>query len=197
LAAVLGQNLSNLSFHSVVQDWAKTAAQSTSGATTDSSAKAQSQAPSPTTTTPTQSTKPAKKKSTANNTKASKKSSSGYWLLIFFVVCGIGGYLLGSDSKPASSKANGNSVSAPPPRAAPNNAPAQAPPPQSNPAPTVAEPLVAALQEELNRRGFNAGVVDGLRGPQTSGAISAAQSSFNMYIDGLPSEALLKALRRN
>jgi peptidoglycan hydrolase-like protein with peptidoglycan-binding domain len=61
----------------------------------------------------------------------------------------------------------------------------------------VADALVVALQQELNRRGFNAGVVDGLIGPQTIGAISAAQSSFNMLIDGKPSEALLRALRRH
>jgi peptidoglycan hydrolase-like protein with peptidoglycan-binding domain len=61
----------------------------------------------------------------------------------------------------------------------------------------VADALVVALQQELNRRGFNAGVVDGLIGPQTISAISAAQSSFNMLIDGKPSEALLRALRRH
>lgn len=139
----------------------------------------------------------ARSQSAAGDKKTSKKGSSGYWLLFIFVVCGIGGYLSGSDSTPASSSANRTTGSAPPPRAAPSQAPAQTPPPQYSPSPIVADPLVVALQQELNRKGFNAGVVDGLIGPQTSSAISAAQSSFNMLIDGRPSEALLRALRRN
>ena len=68
---------------------------------------------------------------------------------------------------------------------------------EDKPAKKIADPLVVALQQELNRKGFNAGVVDGLIGPQTSSAIRAAQSSFNMPIDGASSEELLTTLRAN
>jgi len=143
----------------------------------------------------TQNTQPTQ--SSTGDTKASKKGGNGYLLLFIFIICGIVGYLFSGDSPPASSKASPSSTSPPAAAAPPNNIPTQTPPPQYTPSPTVADPLVVALQQELNRRGFNAGVVDGLIGPQTSSAISAAQSSFNMFIDGRPSEALLRALRRN
>ena len=182
-------------FHSVVQDWTKASSQSslpnTSGSTTNTQAGTW-----PHTTGDTQNTQPTKKKSAKGDAKASKKGGNGYLLLFIFIICGMIGYLFSSDSPPASSNASRTSTSAPAPRATPNNAPPQAPQ-QYNPSAPVADPLVVALQQELNRRGFNAGVVDGLIGPQTISAISAAQSSFNMYIDGKPSEALLRALRRN
>ena len=184
-------------FHSVVQDWAKTSAQSPSPATTGTTSNTQGES-SASSTGNTQNTNPTKKKSAAGDTKPSKKGGSGYGLLFIFIVCGIGGYLFGSDSTPTTANPSRNSSSAPPPRTAPNNIPAQAaPPPQYNPAPTGADPFVVALQQELNRRGFNAGAVDGLIGPQTYSAITAAQSAFNMVIDGVPTEALLRALRRN
>jgi hypothetical protein len=173
-------------FQSVVQDWAKSSSQSPLLNAASSTS---------------QNTQPTKKKSTTDNTKTAKKGSSGYWLLFIFIVCGIGGYLVGGNSTPSSSSANPNSGSAPPPRAAPSQLPTQAlpqsPPPQYNPSQPVADPLVVALQQELNRRGFNAGVVDGLIGPQTISAISAAQISLNMLVDGRPTESLLRALRRN
>jgi hypothetical protein len=183
-------------FHSVVQEWAKTSSQSPLPTATDSTANAPA-GDWPHTTVDTQNTQPTKKKSATDDKKTTKKSSGGSWWLFIIVVCGIGGYLMGSDTTPASSSANRNSGSAPAPRAAPSQAPAQTLPPQYNPSAPVADALVVALQQELNRRGFNAGVVDGLIGPQTIGAISAAQSSFNMLIDGKPSEALLRALRRH
>lgn len=188
-------------FHSVAQDWAKATPQSPLLKATSSTANATAGA-WPHTSGDTQNTQP----TTPGNgdTKASKKGGNGYLLLFIFIICGIVGYLFSSDSPPASSNANRNSGSAPPPRATPSQVPAAqnnirtpAPPPQYNPTPVIADPLVVALQQELNRRGFNAGVVDGLIGPQTSSAISVAQSSFNMFIDGRPSEALLRALRRN
>ena len=181
-------------FHSVVQDWAKASSQSPLLKASSSTANAPVGA-WPHTTVDTQNTQPTK--SATGDTKASKKGGNGYLLLFIFIICGMVGYLFSGDSPPTSSNASRTSTSAPAPRATPNNVPAQAPPPQYNPAPTVADPLVVALQQELNRRGFNAGVVDGLIGPQTISAISAAQSSFNMFIDGRPSEALLRALRRN
>ena len=180
-------------FHSVVQDWAKTSTQNPSPTTTGSTANTQSGSSSPNTgnTQNTNSTK--KTKSATGDTQSSKKAGSGYWLLFIFVVCGIGGYLFGSDSTPSSSNSSRNNGSVPAPRAAPNNIPAQVPPPQYSPAPTGPDPFVVALQQELNRRGFNAGAVDGLIGPQTFSAITAAQSAFNMSTDGVPSEALLRA----
>ncbi len=183
-------------FHSVVQEWAKTSSQSPLPTTTDLTANAPA-GDWPHTTVDTQNTQPTKKKSATGDKKITKKSSGGSWWLFIIVVCGIGGYLMGSDTTPASSSANRTTGSAPAPRAAPSQAPAQTPPPQYNPSAPVADALVVALQQELNRRGFNAGVVDGLIGPQTISAISAAQSSFNMLTDGKPSEALLRALRRN
>jgi peptidoglycan hydrolase-like protein with peptidoglycan-binding domain len=107
------------------------------------------------------------------------------------------GYIFSDNStpvKPTTAPTSGNSIA---PRTIPSNFPNQALiPPQHNIAPTFADPLVLDLQQELNRKGFNAGVVDGLIGPQTRDAISAAQRSLNMYVDGEPSDTLLKALRR-
>ena len=181
-------------FHSVVQDWAKASSQSPLLKATSPTANAPTGA-WPHTTGDTQNTQPTK--SATGDTKASKKGGNGYLLLFIFIICGMVGYLFSGDSPPASSNASRTSTSAPAAPATPNNIPTQTSPPQYNLAPTVADPLVVALQQELNRKGFNAGVVDGLIGPQTSSAISAAQSSFNMFIDGKPSEALLRALRRN
>jgi hypothetical protein len=184
-------------FQSVVQDWAKASSQSPLLKATSSTANAPSGA-WPHTTGDTQNTQPTKtKKSKIDNATPSKKGSKAYRLLFLFIVFGIGGYLIGDDSTPTNSTPSRSSATAPPPRAAPSQAPVQTPPPQYSPPPIVADPLVVALQQELNRKGFNAGVVDGLIGPQTMSAISAAQSSFNMLIDGRPSEALLRALRRN
>jgi hypothetical protein len=56
--------------------------------------------------------------------------------------------------------------------------------------------LVRLVQVELNRLGFGSGVPDGVLGPQTQGAISKAQRSFNIREDGVPSETLLNTLRR-
>jgi len=176
----------------------KVASKTTTKASSKSRTQAAPEAPAgawPHTTVDSQNTQPTKP--ATGDTKASKKGGNGYLLLFIFIICGIVGYLFSGDSPPTSSNANRNSGSAPPPRAAPSQVPAQTPPPQYNPTPVIADSLVVALQQELNRRGFNAGVVDGLIGPQTSSAISAAQSSFNMFIDGKPSEALLRALRRN
>ena len=81
------------------------------------------------------------------------------------------------------------------PKPAPIKVPIKPPSPQYKPAKTVADPLVVALQHELNSKGFNAGDPDGLIGPQTSSAIRAAQSYFNMPIDGAASEELLSMLK--
>ena len=60
------------------------------------------------------------------------------------------------------------------------------------------EPLsrgqIAFIQNALTARGFNAGVADGVAGPQTRGAIAAFQRSAGMLADGQPGIALLRAL---
>ena len=55
--------------------------------------------------------------------------------------------------------------------------------------------LVQELQNALNQRGFIAGTVDGFMGPQTQTAIIAAQRSLGLDANGIPSEALLSALK--
>ena len=53
---------------------------------------------------------------------------------------------------------------------------------------------VRAIQEALNRKGFNAGVVDGYMGTQTQAAIMAAERASGLPITGSPSSTLLAAL---
>ena len=182
-------------FQSVVQEWSKTSSQNLASAPTDSATQTKQ-----TKSTPSNSNSPANTPASApgsSNQTSSKKGKSGYWLLFIFVVFGLGGYLFGNDSTPVSPAANPNRSNAPAaPRASPSSIPAQVPSMQYTPAPTVADPLVQAVQQELNKKGFNAGVADGIVGRQTKDAISAAQSAFNMAVDGVASEALLRALRR-
>ena len=54
--------------------------------------------------------------------------------------------------------------------------------------------LVRAVQQQLARRGFYDGTVDGLTGPRTEAAIAAFQKSVAMPADGRPSPELLAAL---
>lgn len=182
-------------FQSVVQEWSKTSVQNLASAPSDSGTQTKQKK-----STPSSSNSPANTPASApgsSNQTSSKKGKSGYWLLCIFVVFGLGGYLFGSDSTPVSPAANPNRSNAPAaPRASPSSTPSQAPSMQYTPAPTVADPLVQAVQHELNKKGFNAGVADGIVGRQTKDAISAAQSAFNMAVDGVASEALLRALRR-
>jgi serine/threonine protein kinase len=55
--------------------------------------------------------------------------------------------------------------------------------------------LVQDLQTALNEKGFNAGVVDGLIGPQTQAAIIEALRVLGMNSNGEPSNRLLNAIR--
>jgi TonB family protein len=55
--------------------------------------------------------------------------------------------------------------------------------------------LVQDLQTALNEKGFNAGVVDGLIGPQTQAAITEALRVLGMNSNGEPSNRLLNALK--
>ena len=56
--------------------------------------------------------------------------------------------------------------------------------------------LVAAIQQELNRRGYDAGPADGALGPKSQSAIRTYQSDAGMPVTGEPSETLLASLRR-
>lgn len=51
------------------------------------------------------------------------------------------------------------------------------------------------LQSLLNRRGFDAGTVDGVMGPRTRAAIMAYQKNVGMMADGHPDASLLARLR--
>jgi serine/threonine protein kinase/peptidoglycan hydrolase-like protein with peptidoglycan-binding domain len=54
--------------------------------------------------------------------------------------------------------------------------------------------LVQDLQTALNEKGFNAGIVDGFMGPQTEAAISSAQKTLGLVINGIASRELLVAI---
>jgi len=62
---------------------------------------------------------------------------------------------------------------------------------------TVVQPdkLIQDLQIALNEKGFNAGIVDGLIGPQTQSAITKALRVLGMNPNGEPSNRLLNAVR--
>lgn len=55
--------------------------------------------------------------------------------------------------------------------------------------------LVTSVQQELNRRGYDAGPADGALGPKTRSAISTYQSDARMPVTGDVSESLLASLR--
>jgi peptidoglycan hydrolase-like protein with peptidoglycan-binding domain len=71
--------------------------------------------------------------------------------------------------------------------------PATAAPPAQ---PLAARDLLAAIQGELNRRGYDAGPVDGLMGTRTRNAIRAYQGHAGLTADGQPSASLLAHLRQ-
>ena len=55
--------------------------------------------------------------------------------------------------------------------------------------------MVMAIQDELNRRGYDAGPPDGALGPKSRTAIRTYQSDAGIPITGEPSETLLASLR--
>ena len=55
--------------------------------------------------------------------------------------------------------------------------------------------VVSAIQDELNRRGYDAGPPDGALGPKSRTAIRTYQSDAGLPITGEPSESLLASLR--
>ncbi len=59
---------------------------------------------------------------------------------------------------------------------------------------TLGRDSVRLIQQRLNERGFNAGVPDGIAGPQTRSAIAAFQSASGFAPDGQPSVTLLRTL---
>ncbi|MEF8834455.1 MAG: peptidoglycan-binding protein [Halofilum sp. (in: g-proteobacteria)] len=66
-------------------------------------------------------------------------------------------------------------------------------PPPDN-APRMTRDDVIALQEKLNERGFEAGPVDGIPGPQTRDAIQRFQKEHGMIADGFASREVLDRL---
>ena len=59
---------------------------------------------------------------------------------------------------------------------------------------TLGRDSVRLIQQRLNERGYNAGVPDGIAGPQTRSAIAAFQNASGFAPDGQPSPALLQSL---
>jgi hypothetical protein len=55
--------------------------------------------------------------------------------------------------------------------------------------------MVAAVQRRLGQLGYYRGVIDGIIGPQTSGAIAAFESRNGLAVDGTISRPLLNTLR--
>ena len=58
----------------------------------------------------------------------------------------------------------------------------------------AADPRTRQLQQALNDRGFRAGTVDGIMGPQTRSAVREWQRSNNMEATGAPSSQMLSDL---
>jgi N-acetylmuramoyl-L-alanine amidase len=54
--------------------------------------------------------------------------------------------------------------------------------------------MVAAVQRRLGQLGYYHGVVDGVIGPQTRGAIAAFESRNGLAVDGTISRPLLDTL---
>lgn len=65
-----------------------------------------------------------------------------------------------------------------------------------HPGPNDGAGLVAAIQRELNRRGYGAGPEDGISGQWTRAAIKAFQRDHGLTADGQPSYELLRTIER-
>ena len=65
----------------------------------------------------------------------------------------------------------------------------------AGPAGVGAGSVAAPVQEELTRRGYYHGPIDGVVGPGTRAAISSYQKNHDMEINGTINEALLRSLR--
>jgi peptidoglycan hydrolase-like protein with peptidoglycan-binding domain len=55
--------------------------------------------------------------------------------------------------------------------------------------------LTGLIQKELNRLGYDVGLIDGLLGNRTVNAIVAAEKRFGLSVTGLPSKNLLARLK--
>jgi hypothetical protein len=71
----------------------------------------------------------------------------------------------------------------------------QAPPSGESAAAPAPDKLLQDIQAALNQQGFNAGAADGFIGPQTQAAIRDAQRALGLPVNGVPSIALLNAVR--
>src|SRR5262249_26363841 len=60
---------------------------------------------------------------------------------------------------------------------------------------TVDPATVRAIQSELQREGYDVGVVDGRVGPRTRGAIRRYEQQNGLPVDGSPSRSLLNHMR--
>lgn len=68
----------------------------------------------------------------------------------------------------------------------------QNPPPEDMPA--LSRDNILAIQEALNKEGFDTGEPDGIMGPNTRSAIRSYQSDKGLVADGYPDDAVLEAL---
>jgi peptidoglycan hydrolase-like protein with peptidoglycan-binding domain len=84
--------------------------------------------------------------------------------------------LLGTTALPASAIAADRSAAPPTPQGVVQVAQSEA---------------VAAIQERLNRLGYNAGPQDGMMGPRTRSAIEEYQNDYGLLVTGEPSQSLL------
>jgi peptidoglycan hydrolase-like protein with peptidoglycan-binding domain len=96
--------------------------------------------------------------------------------------------------------ANGGAAAAPArprqvePAPAPTPAKAAAPAPAKPAAPRTPGEIIGDIQRELGRRGYYDGVVDGLYGPRTDGAIRDFEQAAGLKPSLEPNEALLQAI---
>src|SRR5690606_23697652 len=81
------------------------------------------------------------------------------------------------------------------PRRVAASGPAAAPGPFDTADAGLRQIYVAGIQEALRMRGYDPGVVDGVAGPRTRGAIRRYQSAVGLPADGQPSPALLNHLK--
>jgi peptidoglycan hydrolase-like protein with peptidoglycan-binding domain len=84
----------------------------------------------------------------------------------------------------------------PAPAPAPAPAKAAAPAPVKPAAPRTPGEIIGDIQRELGRRGYYDGVVDGLYGPKTDGAIRDFEQAAGLKPSLEPNEALLQAIVR-
>jgi peptidoglycan hydrolase-like protein with peptidoglycan-binding domain len=91
---------------------------------------------------------------------------------------------------------DGAAAAAAVPRARPAEPAAGTPAPPKAAAPRTPGEIIGDIQRELARRGYYDGVVDGLYGPRTDGAIRDFEQAAGFKPSTEPNEALLQAIAR-